>query len=105
MLKELAGAIGDADGDEMVHLVVLSGRKTSLTRTDIPFQEALEAREAAISHLRFLDMAAYNNVFNPIASEGTSGATKELVRSYYEDPVNELKATITALEAIIELAR
>lgn len=43
---------------------------------------ALEAKEEAVTHLRFLDMAVYNNVFNPIATEGTAGATKELVRSY-----------------------
>jgi hypothetical protein len=64
---------------------------------------ALEAREDAVSHLRFLDMAVYNNVFNPIGSEGTSGATKELIRSYYEDPTNEWKASVAALEELIRL--
>ena len=66
---------------------------------------ALEAREDAVSHLRFLDMAVYNNVFNPIATEGTSGATKELVRSYYEDPINEWKASVAALDELIRLGR
>lgn len=65
--------------------------------------EALELREDLISHLRYLDMAVYNNVFNPIATEGTSGATKELVRSYYEDPILEWKATMAALDALIGL--
>lgn len=65
--------------------------------------EALELREDLISHLRYLDMAVYNNVFNPIATEGTSGATKELVRSYYEDPIMEWKATTAALDALIGL--
>jgi hypothetical protein len=64
---------------------------------------ALEAREDVVSHLRFLDMAVYNNVFNPIATEGTSGATKELIRSYYEDPINEWKASVAALEELIRL--
>ena len=65
----------------------------------------LEAREDAVSHLRYLDMAAYNNVFNPIATEGTSGATKELVRSYYEDPGNELRASLEALQALRALGK
>jgi hypothetical protein len=64
---------------------------------------ALEAREDAVSHLRFLDMAVYNNVFNPIGSEGTSGSTKELIRSYYEDPTDEWKASVAALEELIRL--
>ena len=83
-LKRLAAAIGDElpDGDEMA---------------------ALEAGEDAISHLRYLDMAVYNNVFNPIGTEGTNGVSKDLVRSYYEDPARELKASIAALDEIISL--
>lgn len=65
---------------------------------------ALELKEDIISHLRYLDMAVYNNVFNPIATEGQSGATKELVRSYYEDPTNEFKACANALDELIGLA-
>ena len=65
---------------------------------------ALELREDAISHLRYLDMAVYNNIFNPIATEGESGATKELIRSYYEDPMNEWKASKAAVDALIGLA-
>jgi hypothetical protein len=52
---------------------------------------ALEYKEEALDHLRFLDMAAYNNVFNPIKSEGESGASKELIKSYYEDPKREFE--------------
>ena len=65
---------------------------------------ALEAREELVSHLRYLDMAVYNNVFNPITVEGKSGATKELIRSYYEDPINEYKASVSALNDLINLA-
>lgn len=65
---------------------------------------ALELKEDIISHLRYLDMAVYNNVFNPIATEGQSGATKELVRSYYEDPPSEYKACTNALDELIGLA-
>lgn len=65
---------------------------------------ALELREDILSHLRYLDMAVYNNVFNPIASEGKTGATKELVRSYYEDPINEWKASVSAIDELIALA-
>uniref|UniRef100_A0A7S2EF06 Uncharacterized protein n=1 Tax=Ditylum brightwellii TaxID=49249 RepID=A0A7S2EF06_9STRA len=85
ILTNIATAIGDElpDGDELA---------------------ALELREDLISHLRFLDMAVYNNVFNPIGSEGKSGATKELIRSYYEDPTNEFKATLKAFEELIQLA-
>lgn len=64
---------------------------------------ALESREDLVGHLRFLDMAVYNNVFNPIASEGEAGATKELIRSYYEDPINEWKASVAALDELIRL--
>jgi hypothetical protein len=63
----------------------------------------LEAKEDVEGHLRFLDMAAYNNVFNPIKSMGETGATKELIRSYYNDPINEYKASITALDELIQL--
>ena len=65
---------------------------------------ALELREEALDHLRFLDMAVYNNVFNPIKSEGETGATKELIRSYYEDPVNEYKQCVRILDDLITLA-
>ena len=65
---------------------------------------ALELREEIISHLRYLDMAVYNNVFNPIGSEGTTGATKELIRSYYEDPINEWSASTKAIDELIVLA-
>jgi hypothetical protein len=85
LLNLYADAIGKElpDGDEMA---------------------ALELREDAISHLRYLDMAVYNNVFNPIATEGQSGATKELIRSYYEDPIMEWKASKAAVDALIGLA-
>jgi len=85
LLNKYADAIGNElpDGDEIA---------------------ALELREDLISHLRYLDMAVYNNVFNPIGSEGTSGATKELVRSYYEDPINEWNASKKAIDDLIGLA-
>jgi hypothetical protein len=66
---------------------------------------ALEAKEDLVSHLRYLDMAVYNNNFNPITVEGKSGATKELIRSYYEDPTNEFKASITALNELVKLSK
>ena len=82
LLRSYAEAVGDQGGDELA---------------------ALEAREEALDHLRFLDMAAYNNVFNPIKTEGESGATKGLIKSYYEDPINELKASTSALDALVQL--
>ena len=47
LLKHYAEAIGDElpNGDEIA---------------------VLELREEVISHLRYLDMAVYNNVFNPM---------------------------------------
>lgn len=84
LVSKYAEELGDAGGDELA---------------------ALEAREELQGHLRFLDMAVYNNVFNPITVEGKSGATKELIRSYYEDPVNELKASKAALQELINLAK
>ena len=83
LLKDYATAVGDDPaGDELA---------------------VLEAKEELLSHLRYLDMAAYNNVFNPIKTEGLTGATKELIRSYYDDPINEYKASIKSLEELIEL--
>mmetsp|Transcript_20490 Transcript_20490/g.31584 ORF Transcript_20490/g.31584 Transcript_20490/m.31584 type:complete len:220 (+) Transcript_20490:36-695(+) len=82
-LQRYAEAVGDAGGDELA---------------------VLEGREDAFTHLRYLDMAVYNNVFNPITTEGRSGATKELVRSYDEDPKMELKASIAALDQMINAA-
>lgn len=81
IMTEIADAVSDAGGDEL---------------------NILELREELQSHLRYLDMAVYNNVFNPITREGTTGATKELVRSYYEDPKNELKASISAFEGVLK---
>jgi len=82
-LKEYADAVGDNPaGDELA---------------------VLEAKEDVQSHLRYLDMAVYNNVFNPIKTEGETGATKLLIQSYYEDPVNEFKASIASLEELIKL--
>ena len=66
--------------------------------------EALDAKEEALSSLRFLDMAVYNNVFNPIKTEGENGATKELIKSYYEDPTNEWKKSTAALDLMIGMA-
>jgi hypothetical protein len=63
----------------------------------------LEAKEDVEGHLRFLDMAVYNNNFNPIKSVGEIGATKALISSYYDDPINEYKATIAALDTLIQL--
>ncbi|KAI2493006.1 hypothetical protein MHU86_21537 [Fragilaria crotonensis] len=83
LLPQYAEAIGNANGDELA---------------------ALEAKEELSSHLRYLDMAVYNNNFNPIKSEGTNGASKELVRSYYEDPTNEWKASVQAFDQLIQLA-
>ena len=60
-----------------------------------------QLKEDLLSHLRYLDMAVYNNVFNPIATEGETGATKALIRSYYEDPKNELAASLKALDGIL----
>jgi hypothetical protein len=65
--------------------------------------EALELRDDAISHLRFLDMSVYNNVFNPITTMGETGASKELIRSYYEDPMNELKASKKVMDDLLAL--
>lgn len=83
LLPKYAEALGDAGGDELA---------------------ALEGKEDVISHVRYLDMAVYNNNFNPIKSEGENGATKELIRSYYEDPKNEWKASVKAFDELIELA-
>jgi hypothetical protein len=85
LLVEYATAIGETpSGDELA---------------------VLEAKEDLSSHLRFLDMAAYNNNFNPIKSMGETGATKELIRSYYDDPTNEFKASVVALEELIQLGK
>lgn len=66
--------------------------------------DALELKEDVLSSLRFLDMAVYNNVFNPINSEGKSAVTKELRRSYYEDPTNEYTKSVIAFDKLIDLA-
>mmetsp|Transcript_13035 Transcript_13035/g.18992 ORF Transcript_13035/g.18992 Transcript_13035/m.18992 type:complete len:216 (-) Transcript_13035:808-1455(-) len=86
LLQSYAVAIGEEmpDGDEFA---------------------ALELKEEALDHLRFLDMAAYNNVFNPIKTEGENGATKELVRSYYDDPVREYEACARVFNGLVNLAK
>jgi len=66
---------------------------------------ALGFKEEALDHLRFLDMSAYNNVFNPIKAEGEMGASKDLVKSYYEDPLREYKASVEAIDGLIKLVK
>jgi hypothetical protein len=85
LLQSYASAIGEEvpDGDELA---------------------ALELKEEALDHLRFLDMAVYNNVFNPIRTEGESGATKELISSYYDDPVREYKACVRVIDDLLSLS-
>jgi hypothetical protein len=83
VVSSYAEALGDAGGDEL---------------------EALELREALSSHLRYLDMAVYNNVFNPIATQGTIGASADLVKSYYDDPTREYTASLSALQELIGLS-
>lgn len=84
ILKRYAVALGDTpDGDELA---------------------ALEGREDLLQHLRFLDMAVYNNVFNPISSEGTTGASKALIDSYYNDPTREYEASKKAIDDLIRLS-
>ena len=84
LLTRYAEALGDKGGDELA---------------------ALEAKEELVSHMRYLDMSVYNNVFNPIKVEGKSGASKELISSYYEDPKNEYQASLAALNELLSLAK
>lgn len=65
--------------------------------------DVLQAKEELVTHARFLDMAVYNNVFNPIKTMGENGATKQLIASYYEDPKREYLATINALRELYKL--
>lgn len=84
ILKKYAEALGETPkGDELA---------------------ALEGREDLLQHLRFLDMAVYNNVFNPIATEGKTGASKALIDSYYNDPKREYEASKRAIESLIQLS-
>jgi hypothetical protein len=43
-------------------------------------------------------------VFNPIATQGTIGASADLVKSYYDDPTNEYTASMSALQQLIGLS-
>ena len=84
LLKKYAEALGETPkGDELA---------------------ALEGREELLQHLRFLDMAVYNNVFNPISTEGTTGASKALIDSYYNDPTREFDASMKAITGLLELS-
>lgn len=84
ILKKYADALGETPkGDELA---------------------ALEGREELLQRLRFLDMAVYNNVFNPIASEGKTGASKALIDSYYNDPTREFEGSKAAIEGLLQLS-
>jgi hypothetical protein len=85
MLQDYANGVGDNPaGDELA---------------------VLEAKEELEGRLRFLDMAVYNNVFNPIKTEGKTGASPALIRSSEEDPKNEYKGSIAALDELIRLGQ
>ena len=84
ILKKYAEALGETPkGDELA---------------------ALEGREELLQQLRFLDMAVYNNVFNPISTEGKTGASKTLIDSYYNDPTRAFDASMKAINGLIELS-
>jgi len=83
-LRNFAAALGDSGGDELA---------------------ALEAREDAMSHLRYLDMAAYNNVFSPAGGDAAVSASKQLVKDYNEVPAQELAASTKALDLLVDLGR
>ena len=53
---------------------------------------------------QYLDMAAYNNNFSP-AKDDPAGSTKELVRSYFEMPLDELVLATKALDSLIQLGK
>jgi len=84
LLAIFAEEVGNAGGDELA---------------------ALEAKEELVSQLRYLDMAVYNNNFNPIKAEGAMNASKSLIASYYEDPMNAYKASIQALDQLLSLSK
>jgi len=84
LLAKYGEALGDVGGDELA---------------------ALEAKEDVVSHLRYLDMAVYNNNFNPITVAGETGASQQLIKSYYEDPINEYRASARALDEMINLSK
>mmetsp|Transcript_20050 Transcript_20050/g.59762 ORF Transcript_20050/g.59762 Transcript_20050/m.59762 type:complete len:196 (+) Transcript_20050:178-765(+) len=84
LLKNYAAAVGDAGGDELA---------------------GLEAREDAMSHLRYLDMAVYNNVFSPAGGDAAVSASKDLVKQYTELPASELKASIKALDELVSIGK
>ena len=83
LLREYASAVGDGGGDEL---------------------SALEAREDAMRHLRYLDMAVYNNVFSPAGGDAAVSASKDLVRQYVELPAQELAASTKALDQLVDLS-
>jgi hypothetical protein len=62
---------------------------------------ALQIMEDLRGHLRFLDMAVYNNNFNPIVVEGTTNASPTLIESYYQDPIKEYRASQSALQELM----
>ena len=66
---------------------------------------AFEAREDAMSHLRYLDMAVYNNVFSPAGGDAAVSASKDLVRQYVELPAQELAASTKALDILVDLGK
>lgn len=80
---EYANFVASQDGDEL---------------------EVLELKDELQTHLRFLDLAVYNNVFNPIKTFGETGSTKELIRSYYDDPTREYEASSSALKSLLKLS-
>ena len=84
LLRDFAAALGDSGGDELA---------------------ALEAREDAMSHLRYLDMAVYNNVFSPAGGDAAVSASKDLVRQYVELPAQELAASTKALDILVDLGK
>jgi hypothetical protein len=119
LLKRYAEAVGNADGDE---LAVLEARRAAsrhaafaerATRAGArgrrlpPAVPRHGARAApALPRVRASScpaQAVYNNVFSPVGGDMKVNAKPELVKQYYEMPMQEFRASAKALDALVKL--
>ena len=119
LLKKYAEAVGNADGDELAVLEARRAASRRAARAERATRAGARGRRLppavprhgaraapALPRARASSrpaQAVYNNVFSPVGGDMKVNAKPELVKQYYEMPMQEFRASAKALDALVKL--
>ena len=119
LLKKYAEAVGNADGDELAVLEARRAASLRAARAERATRAGARGRRLppavprhgaraapALPRVRAWSrpaQAVYNNVFSPVGGDMKVNAKPELVKQYYEMPMQEFRASAKALDALVKL--